>query len=183
MTSPTPPQQRLWPAKIGVVLAALALIATLAKTGTGVGSPTAGAEPGPSEPSGPEPTTSAPAEPLATDDKGFVGSFARCDGTQTAVAVARTQSALVAVCADGSGGYQYRGVRVSDGAVLKAAALPRSRGGYVVENGGVQYVISPDELVVTAGDEEIHREPVILYLQPNSGSYTAEEPPGTQVPG
>lgn len=149
--------------------------ATLSARGIGVltlliavGAPAAGAQPGPSEPSGPDPATPTPAKPLVTDDKGFVDSFARCDGSLAAVAVARTQSALVAVCADGGGSYEYRGVRVRDGASLTAPAIPRARGGYVVENDGVQYVISADELVVTEGDDELYREPVILYLQPST---------------
>ena len=189
MSSPEPPRRsRPWLVKlfslkeIGVILAALILTGLLVKTGTGISPPAAEADAPPSQPPSPVPTTSAPVTPFATDDKGFVDSLARCGDTQTAVAMAGTQSALVAICADGSGGYEYRGVRLRDGASLKAAATPRSRGGFVVENDGVQYTISPDELVVTAGDKEIHREPVTVYLQPNSGSYPAEEPPATQAP-
>lgn len=131
-------------------------------------------------------STTAPSSPVtqySTDDQGFVDSAARCDRSQTVVAMARTESALVVICSDGGINYQYRGVRVSDGALLKVPATPRSRGGFVAENDGVEYTISPDELVVTANDEEIRREPVLVYVQPNTGSYPAEEPPPTQEPG
>lgn len=55
--------------------------------------------------------------------KSFIdNSAARCDGTQTALAVGRTQRSLVVICADQNGRYEYRGVRISDGALLKAPA-------------------------------------------------------------
>jgi hypothetical protein len=53
------------------------------------------------------PPVAGPAAPLAVDDRGFVNSDARCDGTQTAVAIGRTPGSLVAICGDPDGRYGY----------------------------------------------------------------------------
>ena len=63
----------------------------------------------------------ASADP-ATDAQGFVDSTARCPTGDTAVAFGSTASSRVAICKSAGGAYQYRGVRISDGAKLIAAA-------------------------------------------------------------
>ena len=71
-------------------------------------------------PAGPvTPPVAAPADPFPVDNRGFVDSRARCDETQTAVAIGRTPGSLVVICWDGRGRYDYLGVRLSDDAVLK----------------------------------------------------------------
>jgi hypothetical protein len=54
-----------------------------------VPSPATPVAPSPPQPAGEplRPTVAAPAGPFAVDDRGFVDSDARCDGTQTAVAI------------------------------------------------------------------------------------------------
>ena len=65
----------------------------------------------------------AVAQPLGgTDALGFVNSPARCDPQQTAVVVGRTKLSSIAICADGRGHYEYRGVRLADQALQR---LPR----------------------------------------------------------
>src|SRR5882757_7233163 len=63
----------------------------------------------------------AGAEPgaLQTDDRGFIDKAARCDAPKSAVALGRTEQSLVAICVDGSGHYEYRGMRVKDSYALK----------------------------------------------------------------
>jgi hypothetical protein len=122
----------------------------------------------PSPPAG-EPlrsTVAAPAGPFAVDDRGFVNSDARCDGTQTAVAIGRTPGSLVVICGDGSGQYGYLGVRLSDDAVLKTAARTTPRHQFIAQNARVTYSISPAELLVTAGGAVIKQEPMIDYRGP-----------------
>lgn len=110
----------------------------------------------------------AAAAPFTVDDKGFVDSNARCESTQTAVAIARTPGSLVVICSDQSGRYGYRGVRLSDDAVLTAAAQATPTHVYVAQNSAVTYTLSPTELRVTAGHTVIKQEPTVEYREPRS---------------
>ncbi len=67
------------------------------------------------------PPAAAP-DPFPVDDRGFVNSGARCEGTQTAIAIGRTPGSLVVICGDRNGRYGYRGLRLSDDAVLTTSA-------------------------------------------------------------
>jgi hypothetical protein len=130
--------------------------------------PSASPSPSPSQSAGEpvRPTVAAPAGPFAVDDRGFVNSDARCDGTQTAVAIGRTPGSLVVICGDRSGQYGYRGVRLSDDAVLKTAARTTPKHQFIAQNARVTYSISPAELLVTAGGAVIKKEPMIDYRGP-----------------
>ncbi|MCV7182747.1 hypothetical protein [Mycolicibacterium murale] len=114
----------------------------------------------------------ATAEPTITsDEQGYVGTNAHCDATQLAVAYGRTTRSLVAICTLPSGGYEYRGVRLSDEAGLKAAAKAVD-GGFVVENDGATYSVTPQQLLVTAEDGKVvYRDTWVEYEQPR---FTAE---------
>lgn len=113
----------------------------------------------------------ATAEPTVTsDEQGYVGTEAHCDSTQLAVAYGRTTRSLVAICTLPSGGYEYRGVRLSDEAGLKASAKAVD-GGFVVENEGATYTVSPQQLLVTSDDEVVYRDTWVEYQQPR---FTAE---------
>jgi hypothetical protein len=109
--------------------------------------------------------TAAP-DPFAVDDRGFVNSGVRCDGTQTAVAIGRTPGSLVVICADRNGRYGYLGLRLSDEAVLKTSARSTSTHGFIAQNASVTYSISPAELRVTVGGVVIKQEPMIDYEGP-----------------
>jgi hypothetical protein len=119
--------------------------------------------------------TGSPTGPYASDDRGFINSSARCDGPLSAVAIARTQSSLVTICADPKGGYLYRGVRLSDGAALDVSAESTGGRQFVAHSGEVAYSLSTQQLVVTAGDTVVRSEPVIEYREPHS--FAAEAPP------
>lgn len=133
-----------------------------------------------------QPTSGPPATqtvsssgPYPSDDRGFINSSARCDGQQTAVAIVRTQNSLVTICADQQGGYLYRGVRLSDGAALNVPAETTGGREFVARSEGVTYSVSTQQLVITAGDSVVRREPVIEYRE--SHSFSAEVPPGAQT--
>jgi hypothetical protein len=111
----------------------------------------------------PSPPVTAPADPFPVDDRGFVNSYARCDQTQTAVAIGRTSGSLVVICGDPSGQYGYLGVRLSDDAVLKTVARTTPTHEFLAQNKGVTYAVSPSELRVTAGGAVIKQEPMIDY--------------------
>jgi len=120
--------------------------------------------PNPSPPAGaPLSAPVAAPDPFAVDDRGFVSSGARCDGTQTAVAIGRTAGSLVVICGDRNGRYGYLGVRLSDDAVLKTSARTTPTHEFIAQNASVTYSISPAELRVTVGGAVIKQEPMIDY--------------------
>jgi hypothetical protein len=132
----------------------------------------------------------ATAEPTVTsDEQGYVGTEAHCDSTQLAVAFGRTARSLVAICTRPEGGYEYRGVRLSDEAGLKAAATAAD-GGFIIENEGATYTVTPQQLLVTADDKVVYRDTWIEYEQPrftaegtsSSPSTTTSSTPTTQTP-
>lgn len=132
----------------------------------------------------------ATAEPTITsDEQGYVGTEARCDSTQLAVAYGRTARSLVAICTRPEGGYEYRGVRLSDEAGLKAAATAAD-GGFIIENEGATYTVTPQQLLVTSEDKVVYRDTWIEYEQPrftaegttSSPTTTTSSAPSTQTP-
>jgi hypothetical protein len=120
---------------------------------------------------------SAPAEP-STDALGFVDSTARCAAPDTAVAFGSTATSRVAICKTSSGKYEYRGVRISDGAKLVVPASASSDGGYVGESDGITYTVTSSSLVVSQGNQVIRREPMVYFHGPK----TTAAAPGTSAP-
>ncbi|MCV7107476.1 hypothetical protein [Mycolicibacterium chitae] len=118
------------------------------------------------------PTTSAAG--TDTDDLGFIGSKARCEAGQSAVALGRTQRSIVVVCADSSGDYEYRGVRINDGAMLTTQAQSTGDGTFVANSEGSRYTVSPDELAVTSGGKLIYRDTWAFYEAPSFSAESAD---------
>jgi hypothetical protein len=58
-----------------------------------------------------EATPVEPRAPFDSDDRGFIDSSARCQGSQPAFAIGRTQGSLVVICGEPTGRYEYLGVR------------------------------------------------------------------------
>src|ERR1700761_9499299 len=87
----------------------------------------------------------------ATDNQGYVDSSARCASPATAVLFGATDSSRVAICKTSDGRYEYRGVRVSDGAKLIVPATQSADGKFVAENDGVTYTLTAKSLVISAG--------------------------------
>ncbi|HYO03507.1 MAG TPA: hypothetical protein VET27_17210 [Mycobacterium sp.] len=125
--------------------------------------------------SGPPTATAAPP---VTDERGFVDSTARCAPPNKAIAFGYTASSRVAICRDdASGQYQYRGVRVSDGARLILAARSTDRG-YVAENDGITYTVTSTALVISSGSEQIRSEPMVDF----NGSAPSSSPSASSTP-
>lgn len=110
------------------------------------------------------PVAVSPTPPVpATDDRGFVNSFARCDGPQTLVALGRTALSEVAICAGADGQYVYRGVRLNRGSGLSVGGVTATADGFQARNDGVVYTVAANELVIVSGDAVLAREPMIEY--------------------
>ena len=110
---------------------------------------------------------SATAEPT-TDSQGYVDSTARCTSPNTAAAFGSTATSRVAICESPSGKYEYRGVRVRDGAKLVLPATRSSDGKFVAENDGITYTVSPSSLVVSVGSEVTRTEPMVDFHGPET---------------
>ncbi len=90
------------------------------------------------------------------DSQGYLDSTARCSGS--AVLFGSTDTSRVAICTSSGGGYEYRGVRVRDGAKLILTATQSGSGTFVAENDGITYTVSSNGLTVELGpDHDSHR--------------------------
>jgi hypothetical protein len=90
------------------------------------------------------------------DSQGYLDSTARCPGT--AVLFGSTDTSRVAICTSSGGGYEYRGVRVRDGAKLILTATQSGSGAFVAENDGITYTVSSSGLTVSSGRTTIRTE-------------------------
>jgi len=100
----------------------------------------------------------APTAVPPSDSQGYVDSTARCTKPDTAVIFGTTDTSRVAICKTAGGAYEYRGVRVSDGAKLIVTASQTSDSGYVAINDGVTYTVTAQSLTVSAGGSTIRSE-------------------------
>jgi len=100
----------------------------------------------------------APTAVPPSDSQGYVDSTARCTKPDTAVIFGTTDTSRVAICKTAGGTYEYRGVRVSDGAKLIVTASQTSDGGYVAMNDGVTYTVTATSLTVSASGSTIRTE-------------------------
>ena len=105
---------------------------------------------------------SAAAAPSA-DDRGYVDSTARCAAPYSAVVFGSTDASRVAICKTPDGRYEYRGVRVSDGAKLVVPAEGSGDDSFVADNSGITYLVTPKSLVVSAGTKVVREEPMIDF--------------------
>jgi hypothetical protein len=120
----------------------------------------------------------------ASDGQGYVDSTARCTSPDTAVAFGSTETSRVAICETPGGQYEYRGVRVRDGAKLIIAASRSSDGGFVAKNDGTSYTVTANSLVVSVGDQVIREESMVNVRWPGApnaptGAPTPTAPPAT----
>jgi hypothetical protein len=121
---------------------------------------------------------SASAAPAA-DDEGYVDSTARCTAPSTAVLFGSTETSRVAICKTADGRYEYRGVRLSDGAKLIVPAAD-SGNGFVAENGEISYLVTAKSLVVSVGHKVIRDEPMVDFHSP--GTPASPTTPTTPLP-
>ncbi|MDZ4268006.1 MAG: hypothetical protein U1D00_20330 [Mycobacterium sp.] len=119
----------------------------------------------------------------AFDSQGYVDSTARCTAPDTVVVFGSTAGSRVAICSSPDGGYEYRGVRVRDGARLIAAASRSSDGAFTVVNDGVEYMVTSSALVISVGERVIRDEPMVDFHRPGASDEPAEAPtPTTPLP-
>nr|WP_225933524.1 hypothetical protein [Mycolicibacterium pallens] len=105
----------------------------------------------------------------AFDSNGYVDSTARCSGA--AVLFGSTDSSRVAICKT-SGGYEYRGVRVRDGAKLVLSASSSGDGSYTAVNDGISYTVSSSSLTVSSGGSAIRKESWLDFHGPQTSTST-----------
>ena len=74
----------------------------------------------------------------------------------------------MAICAS-DGEYEYRGVRLSDGAKLIIPAS-KTTDGYTAENDGITYWVTADSLIVRAGTRVIRDQSMIDFHTPEQSS-------------
>jgi hypothetical protein len=116
----------------------------------------------------------------ATDGKGYVSSTARCEAPATVVVFGSTDSSRIAICqAPGGSTYEYRGVRISDGAKLVVPAEASTDGAFVAESGGIGYMVTAKSLVVSEGNKVIREEPMVEFHGPSAPVQSAETPTST----
>lgn len=120
---------------------------------------------------------SAAAAP-STDDQGYVNSTARCDAPPSVVVFGSTDASRVAICKTPEGKYEYRGVRVSDGAKLIVPAEGSGDDSFVAVNGGISYRVTPKSLVVSEGTRVVREEPMLDF----HGKQAPAPAPQTQAP-
>jgi hypothetical protein len=111
-----------------------------------------------------------------TDAHGFVDSTARCGTVDATVLYGSTDASRVAICKTAGGTYEYRGVRLRDGAKLVAPATP-SGDGYRAESSGFTYLVTAKSLVVSQGDHVIREETMVDFHRPDTAT-----PQGTSAP-
>lgn len=133
---------------------------------------------------------SASAAP-AFDNQGYVDSTARCIAPDTAVVFGSTASSRVAICVDPDGDYEYRGVRVRDGAKLIASASRSSDGAFTATNDGIDYMVTSSALTISAAERVIRDEKMLDFHRPgvttaptegSTGESTEEPTPTTPLP-
>lgn len=95
--------------------------------------------------------------PTGTDEQGFLNSNARCDPGHPAAAMGSTTQTALVLCQTGPGAFYYRGVRLSDGALIALANAVRSAGGFDVTNpaDGTRYEIRPHRLTLLMPDGQV----------------------------
>ena len=114
-----------------------------------------------------------------TDSQGYVDSTARCAPPATAVVFGSTGTSRVAICKTSGGQYEYRGVRVRDGAKLIVSASQSGSDGFVAENDGVTYMVTAKSLTVSLGNKVIRDEPMADFHRPEAPAAPAPRPTTT----
>ncbi len=115
----------------------------------------------------------------AYDAQGYVDSTARCAASDTAVLFGSTDTSRVAICKDSGGQYEYRGVRLRDGAKLILSASAYGNGAYDAENDGITYLVDAKSLTVNSGGKTIRSESWVDFhgpQSPASGASSSSKP-------
>lgn len=114
----------------------------------------------------------------ASDSQGYVDSTARCASPSTLVLFGSTSSSRVAICKSPDGTFQYRGVRVVDGARLILPARQSSTGAYTAAIDGISYSVTSSSLTVTSAGKTVRDESWVDFHGPTTTRASA----GTSAP-
>lgn len=114
-----------------------------------------------------------------TDGDGYLNSTARCTAPSTVVVFGSTDSSRIAICKSPDGQYEYRGVRLSDGAKLIVPAEASQDGAFVADNGGIGYLVTAKSLVVSEGAKVIREEPMVDFHGPQAQAPAPTTPTST----
>jgi hypothetical protein len=93
-----------------------------------------------------------------------------------------TDSSRVAICKTSDGKYEYRGVRLSDGAKLIVPATMSGAGIFVAENDGVTYTVTTKSLVISAAGTVIRQDAMTDVHNPGTPAAPATTPPTSTAP-
>ncbi|KUH80347.1 MULTISPECIES: hypothetical protein [unclassified Mycobacterium] len=112
------------------------------------------------------------------DAQGYVDSTARCAPPKEAVLFGATGSSRVAICKTSDGEYEYRGVRLRDGAKL---IVPATQTGdeFTAENDGITYFVSEESLTISAGTRVIREEPMVDVHEGQADDAPSAPPPAS----
>ncbi len=105
----------------------------------------------------------------AADAQGYEDSTARCASADDTVLFGSTDLSRIAICKVSGGGYEYRGVRLRDGAKLIIPATRSDDGAFLAENAGVEYLVTSKSLVVSTGEKVIREETMVDFHGQSSG--------------
>ncbi|MFD7847117.1 protein kinase [Nocardia sp. NPDC059764] len=100
-----------------------------------------------------------------SDAQGF-DSSPRCDSSDPAMVIGRTDRSRLVVCRSATGRYYYKGLRISDGATIQINdPVPDGNGGFTVTNptDGTQYRITAYGLVITKDGQVAANESMVEY--------------------
>jgi hypothetical protein len=102
--------------------------------------------------------------PQGTDLKGFLGyPGARCHSANPAVAIGRTSKSLMVICQSYTGGFYYKGFDLQNRLSVEVENFVRVDERFTASNIGVQYLVSPEALIVTNGPVTLSLEPMLEY--------------------
>jgi hypothetical protein len=128
----------------------------------------------------------APTAVPPSDSQGYLDSTARCTKPDIAVVFGTTETSRVAICKTAGGEFEYRGVRVRDGARLIVAASRISDGVYVAKNDGVTYTVTSTALSVSANGDTFRTQSWTDFNSPQAPASTtsgsASAKPSTSSP-
>lgn len=117
------------------------------------------------------------------DSDGYVDSTASCTAPAAVVVFGSTGTSRVAICRDSDGDYQYRGVRVRDGARLILPAERTADGTYTAVNDGIEYTVTSSALVISSGERVIRKEAMLDFHSAGATPRQAATPtPTTPLP-
>lgn len=124
---------------------------------------------------GMSPAAAAP----SSDSRGYIDSTARCASTDATVLYGSTDQSRVAICSVADGKFEYRGVRLRDGAKLIVPATRSDAGAYTAENAGIEYMITSKSLVLSVGEKVIREESMVDFHGPGAQAVPKPSTPPT----